>query len=205
LAGRLVGRWCVIAGAFAIAGFFACHPPAQGATAPQDDPVVPDVADAPAAAQSLKDWYVSPTGSDSAAGTSAQPFRTISRAIAAVGPGERILVNAGTYAERVRITGTVRAGTATAPIRLQGVGKPKIVPAAGGYGSLVQIEKPYWTVDGFEVDVHRLVLSRARRALEIGCDGIVSSGLEARALREHLGEKLLIVTPGGSGSPTIAL
>ncbi len=49
---------------------------------------------------------------------------------------------------------------------------------------------------GFSVDVHRLVLSRARRALEIGCDGIVSSGLEARAIREHLGEKLLIVTPG---------
>ena len=48
----------------------------------------------------------------------------------------------------------------------------------------------------FEVDVHRLVLSRARRALEIGCDGVVSSGLEARALREHLGENLLIVTPG---------
>ncbi len=49
---------------------------------------------------------------------------------------------------------------------------------------------------GFEVDVHRLVLSRARRALELGCDGIVSSGLEARAIRDHLGEKLLIVTPG---------
>jgi orotidine-5'-phosphate decarboxylase len=49
---------------------------------------------------------------------------------------------------------------------------------------------------GFSVDVHRLVLSRARRALEIGCDGVVSSGLEVRALREHLGEKLLIVTPG---------
>lgn len=49
---------------------------------------------------------------------------------------------------------------------------------------------------GFSVDVHQLVLSRARRALEIGCDGIVSSGLEARALRDHLGDKLLIVTPG---------
>ncbi|HEX3553463.1 MAG TPA: orotidine-5'-phosphate decarboxylase [Thermoanaerobaculia bacterium] len=49
---------------------------------------------------------------------------------------------------------------------------------------------------GFAVDVHRLVLSRARRALEIGCDGVVSSGLEARSLRDHLGEKLLIVTPG---------
>ena len=49
---------------------------------------------------------------------------------------------------------------------------------------------------GFEVDVERLVLSRARRALEIGCDGVVSSGLEAREIREQLGDKLLIVTPG---------
>ena len=49
---------------------------------------------------------------------------------------------------------------------------------------------------GFSVDVHRLVLSRARRALEIGCDGVVSSGLEARALRASLGEDLLLVTPG---------
>ncbi|HEX2223341.1 MAG TPA: orotidine-5'-phosphate decarboxylase [Thermoanaerobaculia bacterium] len=49
---------------------------------------------------------------------------------------------------------------------------------------------------GFQVDVEQLVLSRARRALEIGCDGVVSSGLEARPLRESLGERLLIVTPG---------
>src|SRR5207244_13539877 len=38
---------------------------------------------------------------------------------------------------------------------------------------------------GFGVDVHRLVLSRARRALVLGCDGVVSSGLAARALREE--------------------
>ena len=44
--------------------------------------------------------------------------------------------------------------------------------------------------------VEDLVLSRARRALELGCDGVISSGLEARALREHLGERLLIVSPG---------
>ena len=49
---------------------------------------------------------------------------------------------------------------------------------------------------GFQVDVAELVLSRARRALAIGCDGVISSGLEARALRESLGERLLIVTPG---------
>ncbi len=49
---------------------------------------------------------------------------------------------------------------------------------------------------GFEVDVRKLVISRARRALEIGCDGVISSGLEAEALREALGERLLIVCPG---------
>lgn len=49
---------------------------------------------------------------------------------------------------------------------------------------------------GFQCDVEALVLSRARRALEIGCDGVVSSGLEAKALRDSLGDKLLIVTPG---------
>ncbi len=46
------------------------------------------------------------------------------------------------------------------------------------------------------VSVEELVLSRARRALALGCDGVISSGLEARALRDELGEQLLIVSPG---------
>jgi orotidine-5'-phosphate decarboxylase len=49
---------------------------------------------------------------------------------------------------------------------------------------------------GFKVDIEQLVLSRARRALEIGCDGVISSGLEARQLRNDLGENFLIVVPG---------
>jgi len=49
---------------------------------------------------------------------------------------------------------------------------------------------------GFSCDVQQLVLSRARRALEAGCDGVVSSGLEAQLLREHIDTRLLIVTPG---------
>lgn len=49
---------------------------------------------------------------------------------------------------------------------------------------------------GFEVDVEQLVLSRARRALALGCDGVISSGLEAKALRAELGARFLIVSPG---------
>lgn len=49
---------------------------------------------------------------------------------------------------------------------------------------------------GFACDVEKLVLSRARRALETGVDGIVSSGLEAPMIRGELGQKLLVVTPG---------
>jgi orotidine-5'-phosphate decarboxylase len=49
---------------------------------------------------------------------------------------------------------------------------------------------------GFQCDVRDLVLSRARRALQIGCDGIVSSGLEAPMIRAELGQRLLIITPG---------
>ena len=49
---------------------------------------------------------------------------------------------------------------------------------------------------GFDCDVEALVLSRAKRALETGCDGVVSSGLEAPKLREFIDRKLLVVTPG---------
>jgi orotidine-5'-phosphate decarboxylase len=49
---------------------------------------------------------------------------------------------------------------------------------------------------GFTCDVERLVLSRARRALKLSCDGVISSGLEATKLRQELGEHFLVVTPG---------
>jgi len=49
---------------------------------------------------------------------------------------------------------------------------------------------------GLTGSLEELVMFRARRALELGCDGVVSSGLEAEKLRSELGTKLLIVTPG---------
>ena len=49
---------------------------------------------------------------------------------------------------------------------------------------------------GFDCDVEDLVLSRARRALASGCDGVISSGLEVPKLRENVDKELLVVTPG---------
>jgi orotidine-5'-phosphate decarboxylase len=49
---------------------------------------------------------------------------------------------------------------------------------------------------GFQCDAKTLVLSRARRALEAGCDGVVSSGLEVPALRNEVDHSLVAVCPG---------
>ncbi len=49
---------------------------------------------------------------------------------------------------------------------------------------------------GVEVAIEPLVLSRARRVVALGCDGVIASGVEARALREAVGEGFLIVSPG---------
>ncbi len=49
---------------------------------------------------------------------------------------------------------------------------------------------------GFKCSVQDLVFSRARRALEIGCSGVISSGLEVPMLRKGLGNNFLVVVPG---------
>ena len=49
---------------------------------------------------------------------------------------------------------------------------------------------------GFACDVKDLVISRAQRAFEAGCDGIVSSGLEVPFIREFVDDRLIAVTPG---------
>jgi orotidine-5'-phosphate decarboxylase len=49
---------------------------------------------------------------------------------------------------------------------------------------------------GSTMSVEQLVLARARGAAESGCDGVISSGLEAKALKVQFAERLLVVTPG---------
>jgi nitrous oxidase accessory protein NosD len=99
-----------------------------------------------------REWFVSPSGSDSAEGSRQKPFRTIRRALKAVGPGEAIRVQAGKYYESVVIGGDAPKGREDAPITLLGEGKPKIVPGESS-GALLQVRRPHWIVDGFEIDV----------------------------------------------------
>jgi orotidine-5'-phosphate decarboxylase len=49
---------------------------------------------------------------------------------------------------------------------------------------------------GYGGTMEELVLSRARSALESGCDGVIASGLEAKRLKAEFGDRLLVVAPG---------
>ena len=49
---------------------------------------------------------------------------------------------------------------------------------------------------GFQMSVEDYVLYKTGKAKEIGCQGVIASGREARAIRELVGPDFLIVTPG---------
>ncbi|MFP5234328.1 MAG: orotidine-5'-phosphate decarboxylase [Acidobacteriota bacterium] len=49
---------------------------------------------------------------------------------------------------------------------------------------------------GFDCSVEDLVLHRARRTVQWGCDGVIASGHEAALIREQIGKNLVIITPG---------
>ena len=49
---------------------------------------------------------------------------------------------------------------------------------------------------GYAGNLEDLVLARAGAAAELGCDGVICSGLEVSGIKAKLGAKLLAVTPG---------
>lgn len=49
---------------------------------------------------------------------------------------------------------------------------------------------------GYAAKLEDLVLTRACAAAELGCDGVICSGLEVAGIKAKLGAKLLAVTPG---------
>jgi len=49
---------------------------------------------------------------------------------------------------------------------------------------------------GYAGKLEDLVLARARAAAELGCDGVITSGLEVAGIKANFGAQLLAVTPG---------
>lgn len=87
---------------------------------------------------------------------------------------------------------TIHGNDAMMEAAIQNKGDLKVLAVT----ALTSLDRGDLTDLGFQCDVQALVLSRAKRALQIGCNGVVSSGLEASLIRQELGQKLLVITPG---------
>jgi hypothetical protein len=81
--------------------------------------------------------YLSPTGSDRAAGSSRYPWRTLAQALRTAIPGERIILRAGVYGRRGQRLVWARSGNADQPIEILGTGRRNRRPVILGYNKLV--------------------------------------------------------------------
>ena len=122
-----------------------------------------------------------------------------------VGRGKKVFLDLKLFDVPATVAGAVRnlrnRGVTFATVHGNQAIMEAAVAAADGVGILAvtvltSLDRGDLDDLGFACDVEKLVLSRARRALEAGCDGVVSSGLEAPMLREFIDHRLLVVTPG---------
>jgi nitrous oxidase accessory protein NosD len=143
-----------------------------------------------------REWVVSASGNDSSDGSAAQPFRTIAKAISVANPGEVIRVLAGTYPERIILGDNAKPGTPEAKMTLQGEGRPRIIPGNGG-GALVQVRRPNWVVDGFELDVQR------QSFFAVTFEGNVTGSVLANSDLHHGGGGAGVTTYGNATGVTI--
>ncbi len=95
------------------------------------------------------DYHVSPTGLDSAAGSAAAPWKTLQRAANQVGPGDRVLVQAGTYTGFHLTT----SGLADAPIQFLAAPGVLINQRNATTPDGINLEQAsYIVIDGFRVE-----------------------------------------------------
>jgi nitrous oxidase accessory protein NosD len=90
--------------------------------------------------------YVSPNGSDSAAGTQAAPYKTLQRAANVARAGDIVSVAPGTYVG-FRVS---TSGTASNRIVFRASGTVNVTQGSGGYGIYIE-NASYVTIDGFRV------------------------------------------------------
>src|SRR5918998_4097071 len=98
-------------------------------------------------------YYVSPDGSDAAAGTQEAPFRTIQRAASLVEAGDTVIVRSGRYAGFQLGWDFPQSGTATEPITFKADPGAVIESRNGETTDGINLEgSRYVVIDGFEVN-----------------------------------------------------
>ncbi|MHC4713811.1 MAG: right-handed parallel beta-helix repeat-containing protein [Planctomycetota bacterium] len=112
------------------------------------------------------EYYVSPDGSDAGAGGRAAPFRTLSKVVSALAPGDTLIIAEGVYPESVTLS--IRGGV-DAPVVIKGAGSV-VIQATGRDGILLK--------DCSYVTIENLKITGAERAgiLMGGCDHITIRG-----------------------------
>ncbi len=136
--------------------------------------------------QSITDYYVSPTGSDSNDGSVGKPWRTIQHAADQVTPGTTVHVAPGDYQEQVKIT---RSGTSAARIRF--VSDIKWGARVAAYSSepiaVWEVAADYIDVEGFDV----------KGRGNDGSGGVDLAGSFDRAIGNHVHDIVVNCPPGG--------
>jgi hypothetical protein len=93
-----------------------------------------------------RNYYVSTTGSDSNAGTLESPFKTFTRAVSSLAPGDTLIILPGVYNQILKIS---QSGKPGAPIIIQGAGA--VIDLANSRGPAVKVIGSYIQVIGLEV------------------------------------------------------
>ncbi|AUS26820.1 right-handed parallel beta-helix repeat-containing protein [Paenibacillus sp. P2(2022)] len=109
----------------------------------------------PAASAAGTEYYVSTIGSDSNAGTSDAPWKTLQHAADTVSPGSKVYVRGGVYKEKLKIT---RSGSASqGPIVFASYGNETAIidgtglSVSGNEGLIELADVDYVTIQGFEI------------------------------------------------------
>lgn len=94
-------------------------------------------------------YYVSPTGSDSADGSTSNPVKSVNKAFSLASPGDTIILRQGEYTEKVVIQ---KSGTANNPITLKAAqGERVVLNLSNTTSPVIKVTGSYITLDGLEV------------------------------------------------------
>lgn len=93
-------------------------------------------------------YYISPTGNDSASGSFQAPWRTFSKAMTVIIPGDTLEVRGGTYAQSIN----PKAGTQGLPVTIIAAqGETPIISGSGTGSGVNLVDKSYVIIDGLTI------------------------------------------------------